>query len=258
MLSRPRAILLDIDGCLITGDRPIARATETVTHLARHWPLRLVTNTTSRPRRQIADQLRAMGFGIDIEQIITPCALARQVLVARGEQRGVLIADGAGHEDLAWFCRTAPEEACSVLIASEAHSWRIADLAPAVKAVLGGARLYTLQENRLFRRAGELVTDLGPVAAFVAYAGRCAWENLGKPSPLLFETLAAELQVPASEVLMVGDDAEFDVAGALRAGVGQAVLLRTGKYRSGDEDGIDPRPSAVLDSIADLPRLLPD
>ena len=52
---------------------------------------------------------------------------------------------------------------------------------------------------------------------------------------------------------MVGDDAEFDVAGALRAGVGAGVLVRTGKYRPGDESRHDPPPTLVLSSIADLP-----
>ena len=56
---------------------------------------------------------------------------------------------------------------------------------------------------------------------------------------------------------MVGDDAEADVAGALRARLGRALLVRTGKYREGDEtrfaptpdgDGLRPRRGGGLDS----------
>ena len=35
---------------------------------------------------------------------------------------------------------------------------------------------------------------------------------------------------------MVGDDVEQDVNGAIRAGIGVAVLVKTGKYREGDEE----------------------
>jgi ribonucleotide monophosphatase NagD (HAD superfamily) len=49
---------------------------------------------------------------------------------------------------------------------------------------------------------------------------------------------------------MIGDDAEADVAGALAAGLGQAVLVRTGKYRPGDERAFAPAPSIVADDLA--------
>jgi ribonucleotide monophosphatase NagD (HAD superfamily) len=49
---------------------------------------------------------------------------------------------------------------------------------------------------------------------------------------------------------MVGDDAEMDVAGALTAGIGHGLLVRTGKYRAGHEDAVEPAPTAVVDDIA--------
>lgn len=48
---------------------------------------------------------------------------------------------------------------------------------------------------------------------------------------------------------MVGDDAEADVGGALAAGL-QGVLVRTGKYRPGDENRMDPPPTHVASDLA--------
>lgn len=48
---------------------------------------------------------------------------------------------------------------------------------------------------------------------------------------------------------MVGDDAKADVAGALRAGLGRAVLVRTGKYCYGDEERIDPPPTVTVENL---------
>jgi len=158
--------------------------------------------------------------------------------------------------ELDWFEQCPPASARAVLLATEAHDWQVSRFDDAVAALRSGARLYTLQENRVFERDGRTLTDLGPVAAFLGYAAGVSWENFGKPSPLLFENLAAELGCAVPELAMVGDDAEFDVAGALRAGVGAGVLLRTGKYRPGDEERFDPAPTLVLDSIAELPARL--
>ena len=51
---------------------------------------------------------------------------------------------------------------------------------------------------------------------------------------------------------MVGDDVESDVAAARRLGL-RGVLVRTGKFREDDLAAVDPKPNAVLDSVADLP-----
>ena len=57
-----------------------------------------------------------------------------------------------------------------MLLATEAHDWTSSRLREAVVALRAGARLYTLQENRVFERDGRVFTDLGPVAAFLGYA----------------------------------------------------------------------------------------
>ena len=54
---------------------------------------------------------------------------------------------------------------------------------------------------------------------------------------------------------MVGDDIESDIGGALGAGLA-AVLVRTGKYRSDAVLASGIKPTATVDSIADVPDLL--
>jgi HAD superfamily hydrolase (TIGR01458 family) len=258
MLPAPHALLLDIDGCVVTGigRAAVPGAPVAVAELRARFPVRFVTNTTSRTREWLTGALREAGFAVEEGEVVTPTALARRVLEGRDEARGVLLADESTLPDLAWFTETAPSEACAVLVATEAHDRRIGELREAVLALRTGARLYTLQENRIYERDGRLLTDLGPVAAFLGYAASVDWENLGKPSPLLFETLAGELGCSVGELAMVGDDAEFDVAGALRSGVGTGILVRTGKFRPGDESHYEPRPSRVIDSVAYLPGAL--
>src|SRR5438093_602176 len=81
------------------------------------------------------------------------------------------------------------------------------------------------------------------------------WENLGKPSTLLFDSVAEDAGVRRSEIVMVGDDAEFDVSASVALGM-TGILVRTGKFRPEDAARFTPRPSAVLDSVADLPGWL--
>lgn len=54
--------------------------------------------------------------------------------------------------------------------------------------------------------------------------------------------------------LMVGDDIRGDIGGARDSGI-DGVLVRTGKFQAGDLD-VGVQPSAVLDSVAELPAWL--
>lgn len=248
---RPRVVCLDVDGTLTDGvlGPALPGAAEAVRELCAKAQVRLVTNTTSVPHAELARALAAQGL-LDVPaHLWTPVLVARRELAARGHDAGILIADPAQREEYAWFREDPAGPA--VLLATEAHAWRIADLQPAFRRLLGGAAFYALTRNRYFRREGELVTDVGGIAALLAYAAGREAETLGKPSRLLFEAVARQAGVRLEEMAMVGDDAEFDVAAPMALGL-SGVLVKTGKYRSGDESRVTPQPGYVVESIATL------
>lgn len=251
----PRLVCLDVDGTLTDGvlGPSLPGAAEAVARLRERLPVRLVTNTTSVSHADLARALAAQRLLDDPEHLWTPIRVARRVLPERGHDSGILIADPGQRAELDWFRKNPGGPA--VLLATEAHAWTIGALQPAFRRLLEGAAFYALTQNRYFRKEGALVTDVGGVAALLAHASGRGAETLGKPSRILFEAVARQAGVARNELVMVGDDAEFDVAAPMRLGL-DGVLVRTGKYRPGDEAGVAPRPTAVIGSIAELPGLL--
>ncbi len=71
-----------------------------------------------------------------------------------------------------------------------------------------------------------------------------------KPDPLLFAAASSRLGLPPRAILIVGDSAEDDVAGAVRAGMRALHLVRQGV--APPVDGA----SGVLDRLTGLPSLL--
>jgi len=117
------------------------------------------------------------------------------------------------------------------------------------------ADLIALQKNRYWLRADGLSLDVGPFVAAIEYATGREAHVVGKPASGFFDGVLGELGVSAGAAVMVGDDVESDIGGALRAGLA-GILVRTGKYREEQvrESGL--QPTAVVDSIADVPKLL--
>jgi HAD superfamily hydrolase (TIGR01458 family) len=125
----------------------------------------------------------------------------------------------------------------------------------AFRMVMDGAELIALQKNRFWMTPDGLSLDVGPFVAALEYAARREALVVGKPAREFFATILAGIPAEPGAAAMVGDDVETDVGGALRAGLA-GILVRTGKYRDDAVRASGVEPTAVVDSIADVPGLL--
>lgn len=129
------------------------------------------------------------------------------------------------------------------------------DLQQAFHFLLEEVPFFAIAKNRYFKRGGELRLDVGPFVVALEYASGCEATLLGKPSRRFFHAAAALLDLNPEEILVVGDDIDGDVGGALDAGM-QGALVRTGKFSERMAAQSPVEPTAVIDSLEDLPGLL--
>lgn len=255
--NQPPGLLLDIDGVLHVGDEPLPGALEALGELRRIAAgIRLVTNTTSKSRGAIVERLQAMGFEVQADDVLTPAALALDYCQERGHEAVRLLVSDSLREDLSDLKATsAGESADAVVLGDLGDGFTREVLDDAFRALMDGAELVALQHNRYWRSADGLVLDVGAFAAALEYAADVEPVVVGKPAQRFFDRALAQVGVPAESALMVGDDVEADVGGALHAGI-RAILVRTGKYREDSVRKSGVEPTETIDSIADLPALL--
>ncbi len=249
-LADARAVIFDLDGTLYNGDELIPGAVETVRALKESGvPLRFLTNTTSRSRAALAEKLTRMGFPVEEGEVYGPPWAAGEFLRSREASAYLLVPEGA----LADFEGVPVDETRPdyVVVGDLGEAWTFHLLNHAFRLVLEeGAQLIGLGRSRYWRAPDGLRLDAGPFVAALEYATRKAAMIIGKPEPALFEAALRDLDLPAEQVVMVGDDVEVDVRGAQRVGL-RGVLVRTGKFRQADlARGV--WPDLILDSVADL------
>lgn len=256
LADRP-AVLLDIDGVLHVGDEPIAGAVEALTELRDlAGGIKLVTNTTSRSRREVVSRLQGLGFAVEIEDVLTPAALAVRYCNEHELKSARLLVSDSLHEDLTELPEAGPGDTVDVVVLGDiGDGFNAAVLNEAFGLLMDGARLMALQHNRFWQHPDGLRLDVGAWASALEYAtGRTAI-TVGKPSNEFFKSALAELGATPEHAVMVGDDIEADVNGAQTCGI-QGVLVRTGKYRDGTTTDRGFGPAAIIDSVADLPALI--
>ena len=109
--------------------------------------------------------------------------------------------------------------------------------------------------RRIFGLAVGWELDGGAYLAGLEEAADTRAVICGKPEKTYFDAGLAMLGVEADRAAMVGDDIVNDILGAQAAGL-TGILVRTGKYRPGDDARDGGRPDHVLDSFADVPSFL--
>lgn len=249
-----RGLVLDLDGTMYVGDTVISGAPATIDRLrSAGLGIRFATNTTRLSRRALVERLRRLGIDAAIEDLVTAPVAAANWLRARRIRTVALYVADAGRADFDEF-RIDEQAPGAVVVGDLGATWTFDLLNRAFRQLLGGAELLAIQRNRYWKTQDGLTLDAGPFVAALEYAAGKQAVTVGKPSAAFFEAAARSLGLPASRVLMVGDDVVSDVDGAMAAGL-RGALVRTGKFRPGDLER-EFAPDAVIDSIAELPRLL--
>ena len=252
------AILLDVDGVLHVSGEPIAGAAVAVRRLrdAGHR-LRFVTNSTTKSRRQLVDQLRAMGIEAEDDEVQTTGGVAASALAGKR----VLALTMPGLLDDLDGLQLVGMNVDAVLLggADEGEEtgrvFSYLNLNRAFHELEAGAELYCLHKNRWWQTSDGARLDAGAFVAGLEYAADTEAIVLGKPSSAYFETALEALDAEPSLTWMVGDDIEGDILGAHNHGL-RTVLVRTGKFRPDDVERSRVQPDGIVSSIAQLPDWL--
>lgn len=240
-----RGVLFDLSGVLYVGSQAIegaARSLETLRQ--RGIAMRFVTNVTRLPAGGILDRLSRMGLEISDDELITAPRAARSYLISHRLSPYLLIHPSLEEE----FRDLVTDSPDAVLVGDAGDDFNYTNMNRAFRLLMDDAAFLAMGNNHYFREDDGLSLDIGPFVAALEYA--CGREAiiLGKPSPDFFHAALHELGCRAEETVMVGDDALADVDGALAAGI-RGILVRTGKYKQGDESKIT-RPGAEV--LADI------
>jgi HAD superfamily hydrolase (TIGR01458 family) len=248
------AVLLDLEGVLgVGGEAAIPGAPETVARLrASGLPFRVVTNTTTASRRELADEVMEMGLDVSPEELHTaPVATAAYLRDEHPGESVFLLIKGSTAEDFGGI-ELVEEGAAVVCVGGAEERFTYDAMNRAYRMLVDGARLVAMSRSVSWMTEEGLKLDAGPYVRALEEAAGVEAVVCGKPAASFFRSALEDIGVAAGRAAMVGDDVVTDVLAARSAGL-TGVLVRTGKFRPED---LDRGPDHVIGSVADLPELL--
>jgi len=250
-----KAVLLDLEGTLYAYGAPLPGAHQALTELqAAGLRLRFLTNSDSKTRGSISQDLAAIGLDVPADAIFTPASAALELLRQQPDVRCFgLLSRALRAEFTPFLAETGPVQYVLVGDVRECLSYSAFDAA--FRHLMAGAELLALQRGRYFLRPDGPHLDTGAFVALLEYASTKQARVLGKPAPAFFQIALHDLGCSPDEVAVVGDDITTDVAGAKAIGA-FSILVQTGKYDAASLGDATVQPDLVIASIARSPSAL--
>ncbi len=244
LLESYDGVLLDAFGVLVDGSGALPGASALISELARRgMPYAIVSNDASRSRDTFARRFARLGLAMAPDRFVTSGTLLPAYFEAHPGARTLVL----GTDDSCAFVEQGGAVVLDLRDGIELDAVAICDdggtpfldgmeiaISGIVRAVRAGRRpllvcpnpdlVYPKATGEYGITAGAMAVLIETVLARLLPGANLLFDRLGKPAPHLMQAAAKHLKLDDRRVVMIGDQLETDVAGALAAGIDVALL----------------------------------
>jgi 4-nitrophenyl phosphatase len=233
-VARARAVLLDWDGCVALGNRPQPAALALLAQCGERAAI--VSNNSSNLPQDFSELLAQSGVRLPPERIFLAGTQALGRAAELDARRVLVLSDGRMRAHARQLGLTLVRDDADLVVLLRDTRFSYARLEAAANCLRGGARL--IVANPDFTHPGPLGRLTPETGSLLAALTAClpeppAMEVIGKPAPRLFQRAVEVMGVEPAEAVMIGDNPDTDIAGALAFGlqgvwIGPAAGLELG------------------------------
>ncbi|AUV80693.1 HAD family hydrolase [Salinigranum rubrum] len=262
MQSRFAGALVDMDGTLYRGDTPIEGAREAIDTLREAGvAVQFLTNNPTKSPENYVKKLAGMGIDASPADIVTAGVVTADYLRREHREENLFV---VGEPDLkqvlseAGLSLTDDPAATDVVVLSLDTGLDHDLFTRVLRAVTPGTPIVATNPDRTKPGTDGILPSAGVVIGAVeGMTGRGPDVVAGKPSEVAARFALDRLGVPSERCLLVGDRLDTDIEMGSKTGM-TTVLVRTGVTDDAALSGSEVDPDYVLDSIADIERVLDD
>lgn len=224
------AIISDLDGVAYRGETPIPEAVRAF----RYWheqglPYAFVTNNSTKSASEFAAKLNGMDIPVTPDRIVTTSAAVAERLHETMPSGARVMVIGAPSLIAAVKARgfEITETDVAAVVVGLDRAFTFDKLQKAQTALLGGARFFGTNPDRMLPHGDGFEPGAGSILAAIETASGVAPLVIGKPQPDLIRMALHVLGSDPTTTFMLGDQIETDIIAGQAAGL-KTILVRTG------------------------------
>lgn len=245
--------LIDIDGVLRIGERPIQKAVEFVLELqSLGIPFLLVTNNSTRSPSDNRAMLAGIGISVSERNIVTSAVVsADYVRSAKKDARAYVVGESGLRSAMAADGITIDDADPDFVVVGWDREFTYDKMKAAALAIRGGAEFIATNTDSSFPMPEGLVPGAGAIVASISVATDREPIVMGKPKSPIFKYAMSRLGGRFEDIVMIGDRYGTDIVGAVKLNMG-SIMVTTGVSRSEDIPIDGPWPDRIVDSLSEV------
>jgi HAD superfamily hydrolase (TIGR01457 family) len=247
--------MIDMDGTVYKGGNVIKGAPEFIERLkAKKIPFVFLTNNSSSDRKHYHKKLIKMGFGVSIDNILTSTIATITYIKKYHPERTVYPLGTPGFvNEIIELGLTVTDTDPDIVLLSFDTTITYEKINNAYQFLKKGAKFIATHPDDLCPTEDGYDIDIGPFIRMLESMTNVKATVIGKPNTLMVKMAAETMNVPLENMVMIGDRIYTDIKMASDAGI-RSIMVLTGEAREKDLDGIETRPTLVVDSVDNILR----
>jgi 4-nitrophenyl phosphatase len=257
-LDAIRNLIIDMDGVLWHGDRPMPRLVAFFETLrARGIRFVLATNNASRSGAEFAAKLAKMGVSVALDEILTSPQATAAYLSAHAPDARVFIIGEPGlrteleARGLRVVNDTEAQAAATHVVVGIDRTLTYAKLVEACLLIRGGAIFIGTNPDQTFPGERGIVPGNGATLAALRVSTGVEPLIIGKPEPEMMVQAMARMGGTLADTAVIGDRLDTDILGGIRAGM-TTLLVLSGVTTADDAKKDAIQADYVFEAIGDI------
>jgi HAD superfamily hydrolase (TIGR01458 family) len=245
-----KGVIIDLEGTLIDGNEPLPGSIDFINTLsAKNIPFNIITNRVSKTPLQMAEMINGMGFSVSNQQIVNPFIVLNKYLQKHSIRSFYFVGPEYLEKQIEMnnvYCNN-PEYV--ILCDFEYINCDYHLLNKIYNYIINGSEIIATSYSNYYYRNNEYRLDTGSFTKMYEMLSGKEAILMGKPSKEIFDCALKQMNVNKDEAIIIGDDILTDIDGGNKGGI-KTVLVKTGKYKNGDEDKI--KPNKIVNRINEI------
>lgn len=251
-MKRYKAFCFDLDGTVYRGNEPIESAVRLIQRLQeekKHYFF--VTNNSSKTPEQIKEKLSEMGLEVPIDSIYSSSFLTAKYVKDHFPDAKVYFIGSTGLYDalVSENITISNDENADVVVMGIDRTITYEKLAKVSLVLQKGAKaLIGTNEDMKYPTEHGYVPGNGSFVNLVAHVAGVQPIFIGKPSPIMLESIQQQYGFKKEEMLMIGDNYDTDILSGIRFGC-DTVHVNTGVTKKEEVEQKDIKPTYIVNNL---------
>jgi 4-nitrophenyl phosphatase len=251
-LTKITHLIIDMDGVLYLGDKPMPRLVDFIHFLRQHSiQFVLATNNSTRTAQEYVDKLAGMGVTVDPDEILVSGQATARFLAREYPQgtRVHVFGSPALKKEISDEGFVLADESVELVVASMDRNLTYEKLSQATLLIRSGARFIATNLDPTQPSERGLLPGTGSIILALEVASGVKSTAIGKPEPIIFQLAMEQMDADPDTTAVIGDRVDTDIMGGKRAGL-KTICVLSGSSDRMEAEAVDT--DLIFDDIAHL------